>query len=174
MTNSPAMGQRSTLVRTRTIEAGRGWRSPWRYAFSGLRRRLQMKRPQGSPANTRGRRPSAEILGMSATMEHHIHEDRLLLRPLGGWVIDEARRLDGKLRELFGGFSDGRPRELVIDLSDMSALDTAGAFLLARTEREILDKGGLVEWVGADRVPVALLERVRYAMAEEGKSYRSP
>ena len=37
---------------------------------------------------------------MEATIEHHLDGSRIFLRPLGGWVIDEARRLDQGLRDL--------------------------------------------------------------------------
>src|SRR5688500_15414701 len=111
---------------------------------------------------------------MQAAIQHHIDEDRMLIRPVGGWVIDEARRLDGKLRDLFRSLTDGHPRQLILDLSDLEEMDTAGAYLLARTERLIVDAGGRVEWAGADASRVALLERVRDALAAEDKPLRPP
>lgn len=109
---------------------------------------------------------------MEATIEHHLDENRIFLRPLGGWVIDEARRLDQGLRDLFGSAA-GR-RQLVIDLSDVGALDTAGAYLLARAERRFVDAGGEVVWTGADAARIALLERVRDALATDEKTLRPP
>jgi phospholipid/cholesterol/gamma-HCH transport system permease protein len=111
---------------------------------------------------------------MQATIEHHFHENRLLLRPVGGWVIDEARRLEAALHAVFGGVPAGPQGQLVIDLSDMEEMDTAGAFLLARAERRFLDEGGHVVWTGADEGRVALLERVRYALADEETPSRAP
>jgi len=112
---------------------------------------------------------------MEASLEHEIGEDRLFLRPLGGWVIDEARRLDGGLRALFAGLGgDRRPRHLVIDLSQVGTLDTAGAFLLARAERAFVENGGQVAWTGADPGRVALLQRVREALADEENPLRPP
>jgi phospholipid/cholesterol/gamma-HCH transport system permease protein len=111
---------------------------------------------------------------MEASIEHQFDEDRLLLRPLGGWVIDEARRLDGALRDLLGTVAERSPRQLVIDLSGVGDLDTAGAYLLARAERRMIDGGGKVDWQGADPARVALLDRVREAMAEDESPPRAP
>jgi phospholipid/cholesterol/gamma-HCH transport system permease protein len=111
---------------------------------------------------------------MQATIEHQLDENRMLIRPLGSWVIDEARRLDTALRELFSGAAASPPRELTIDLSAMSAMDTAGAYLLARAERRVIDSGGHVEWRVADASRVALLERVRDVLASDEKPLRPP
>ena len=107
---------------------------------------------------------------MEATIDHHLDENRIFLRPLGGWVIDEARRLDQGLRELFANAA-GR-RQLVIDLSNVGALDTAGAYLLAHSERRFIDAGGEVVWTGADAARIALLERVRDALATDDRALR--
>jgi phospholipid/cholesterol/gamma-HCH transport system permease protein len=111
---------------------------------------------------------------MEASLEHQFAEGRLLIRPLGGWVIDEARALDERLRELFGARTEGPVRQLVIDLSDVDALDTAGAFLLARVERRVVEQGGEVDWRGADPARRALLERVREVVADDEIPYRPP
>jgi phospholipid/cholesterol/gamma-HCH transport system permease protein len=109
---------------------------------------------------------------MAATIEHQFGDDRLFLRPRGGWVIDEARALDQALRDLFGGLAQGRPAELVIDLSKLDSMDTAGAYLLARVERNFVESGGRVAWFGADAGRVVLLERVREALADDGTTGR--
>jgi phospholipid/cholesterol/gamma-HCH transport system permease protein len=111
---------------------------------------------------------------MAATIEHQFGDDRLFLRPLGGWVINEARSLDQALRDLFGSLAQRRPAELVIDLSKLDSMDTAGAFLLARVERNFVEGGGRVAWFGADAGRVVLLERVREALAGEGSAGRPP
>jgi phospholipid/cholesterol/gamma-HCH transport system permease protein len=103
---------------------------------------------------------------MEASIDHQLDEDRLLLRPLGEWVIDEASGLDQRLRDLFRSLAV-RPQRLVIDLSKTAHLDTAGAFLLARAERRFIGEGGKVDWTGADEGRVALLDRVRGALAAE-------
>jgi phospholipid/cholesterol/gamma-HCH transport system permease protein len=104
---------------------------------------------------------------MDATIEHQFEGDRLVLRPAGGWVIGAASELDRSLGELMSGKADAYPSALVIDLSAVRQLDTAGAFLLARAERAFADAGGHVEWAGVNSASIALLERVREALANE-------
>jgi phospholipid/cholesterol/gamma-HCH transport system permease protein len=111
---------------------------------------------------------------MAASIEHQFGPDRLFIRPLGGWVIEQARGLDQMLRDLFASLAEPRPRQLVIDLAKVEALDTAGAFLLARVERRFIDAGGEVAWIGAEAAPVALLERVRDALADDEMPFRPP
>ncbi len=98
---------------------------------------------------------------MAATLEHHFEADRLFLFPGGGWVIEEARKLDQAIGDLLLKLPGGGPKQLVLDLSDVAALDTAGAFLLAKLERQTVDQGGRVAWRGVDRERAPLLARVR-------------
>ncbi len=98
---------------------------------------------------------------MSARLEHHFEAGRLFLFPVGGWVIEEARKLDQKIGEVLLGLPDEGPRQLVLDLSEVAALDTAGAFLLAKLERQTIEDGGRVAWRGVDDERAPLLSRVR-------------
>ncbi len=99
---------------------------------------------------------------MEAKLEHHYEAGRLFLFPAGNWVIGAARRLEQQLQAALGaGESEEGPRQLVIDLTDLGALDTAGAFLLASAERSVADSGGRVAWRGADSGRARLIERVR-------------
>jgi phospholipid/cholesterol/gamma-HCH transport system permease protein len=109
---------------------------------------------------------------MKAAIEHYYDEERLFLRPTGGWVIDAARPLDHGLRALMDGVDHAHLRQLVIDLSQLDALDTAGAFLLARTERSVVGNGTQVRWVGTDSVRTVLLERVRDALSDDENPIR--
>jgi phospholipid/cholesterol/gamma-HCH transport system permease protein len=111
---------------------------------------------------------------MEASIEHRLDGDRLFLSPRGEWVIDEAAVLERKLREIASSLSGQRPPQLVIDLTKVEALDTAGAFLLARIERRVVVAGGGVDWVGADSGRRALLDRVRDALADAEKPIRPP
>ena len=66
------------------------------------------------------------------------HRDSALRLILGGdWVIDEASRLDAMLRTL----DLGGERDVEIDGTDIARMDSAGAWLLVRTERELAAKG---------------------------------
>jgi phospholipid/cholesterol/gamma-HCH transport system permease protein len=107
---------------------------------------------------------------MDASIEHDVEGDRLHLRPRGAWVIDDAARLDAELRETLGN-GHGQ-RQLVLDLSEVEKLDTAGAFLLARTERRFAESGGEVEWTGADSARAALVQRVRETLSAETPPHR--
>jgi ABC-type transporter Mla MlaB component len=98
---------------------------------------------------------------MEASIDQRFDRDRLFLRPLGEWVIDEAARLDRKLRDLMAGIPAERARRLVIDLSAVESLDTAGVYLLARVERRGVEAAAAVDWTGAGRARAALIERVR-------------
>jgi phospholipid/cholesterol/gamma-HCH transport system permease protein len=98
---------------------------------------------------------------MAATLEHHFEADRLFLFPGGGWVIEEARELDQRIGEVFLGLPERGPRQLVLDLSEVDALDTAGAFLLAKLEHQTVENGGRVAWRGVDDARAPLLTRVR-------------
>jgi phospholipid/cholesterol/gamma-HCH transport system permease protein len=106
---------------------------------------------------------------VQASVQHYFDDrQRMLLRPIGGWVIDQARELDKRLRELAAAARERKTRQIVIDLAELGALDTAGAFLLARLEYEFTSTdGGTVAWHGADKHSLALLERVRDVIAVE-------
>jgi len=108
------------------------------------------------------------------SIQHYFDDQqRMLLRPVGGWVIDHARELDKGLKELFDALRQKKTQQMVIDLSDLGTLDTAGAFLLARLEYHFTEEGGKVAWHGADNRSLALLERVRAVIAVEMK-HRPP
>jgi phospholipid/cholesterol/gamma-HCH transport system permease protein len=64
----------------------------------------------------------------------------LVLRAAGDWLVTEAAGLDRRLRTL--NVPAGRP--VVIDAADIERLDTAGAWLLLRTERELAARGNRV------------------------------
>lgn len=102
---------------------------------------------------------------MSATLEHHLEEERLFLFPGGGWVIEEARQLDRNIGAVLEKLPGGSPKQLVLDLTEVNALDTAGAYLLARIERQTIEGGGRVAWRGVDKARVPLLTRVRGVLA---------
>ncbi len=67
--------------------------------------------------------------------------DRLVMTAGGAWVIGAARELDRTLR---GVETDGA-RSVVLDLADIAALDTAGAWLVLRTRRRLEAAGRSVE-----------------------------
>ena len=104
---------------------------------------------------------------METVLDHSFDRNGLLLRPAGAWVIEEARRLEAALRDITESFKPEAPPRLLIDLSSVAALDTTGAYLLARLEQAFASTGGRVEWTGADPARAAMVARVRQAVAEE-------
>ena len=107
---------------------------------------------------------------MRASIDQDFQQGRLLLRPVGEWVIDEAAKIDATIRDILSKAPAEQLKRLVIDLSAVRSLDTAGAFLLAQVERRVVAGGGEVDWTGADSGRVALLERVRQAVSEDEPS----
>lgn len=102
---------------------------------------------------------------MDATLEHHFEAGRLFLFPGGEWVIAEVRALEQRMNDVFRALGASPPRQLVIDMTELGALDTAGAFLLAAAERRVVAEGGRVAWRGADSGRAALIERIRTVVA---------
>ncbi|MCG8548385.1 MAG: STAS domain-containing protein, partial [Alphaproteobacteria bacterium] len=58
--------------------------------------------------------------------------DRLVVRLGGDWTVREAADLDNQMR----GLPLNGARHVLFDLSDVSALDTAGAWLVNRTSHD--------------------------------------
>lgn len=104
---------------------------------------------------------------MEHVLDHDLDSNALLLRPIGAWVIEEARRLESAIRSVTDEMGQDAPPRLVIDLSGVDMLDTSGAYLLARLEHGFLDAGRRVDWTGADAARAALIQRVRQAVDGE-------
>ena len=102
----------------------------------------------------------------AATLDHQWSAEDLTLQPAGAWVIESARQLEVALRDATGRAEVKTTGMLVIDLSQVIELDTAGAFLLVRLEREWQGAGGSVIWRGSDSARLALIDRVREAYGE--------
>jgi len=104
---------------------------------------------------------------MEAVFDHRQEGGRILVRPAGDWVIEQATRLDETLRAFRDELREGKSRQMVIDLGSIESMDTAGAYLLARLERRFVDDGGDVAWRVSDKSRAALLDRVRNAVADD-------
>ena len=103
----------------------------------------------------------------AATLDHQWSTEDLTLQPAGAWVIQSARELELALRDATGRAETKTSGMLAIDLNAVIELDTAGAFLLVRLEREWQTAGGSVEWRGGDAARLALIGRVRAAFSED-------
>jgi phospholipid/cholesterol/gamma-HCH transport system permease protein len=81
----------------------------------------------------------------------------LTLRAEGDWSIPSAAELDRQLRAL--ELPQGRP--VTLDLSGVDRLDTAGAWLVLRTERELAGRGNTVAIANLNSSFAPLLEHLR-------------
>ena len=77
----------------------------------------------------------------SATLVRSPEPDVLVLRAEGDWLVATAAELDGRLRAL--DLPQGR--RVTVDLGGIERLDTAGAWLVLRTEHDLAARGNSVE-----------------------------
>lgn len=91
----------------------------------------------------------------------------------GRWVVDAIAAIDGKLREFADRTLD---RELVVDISRVEALDTAGALVLQRTMHACQTRGAASGFVGARDEYAGLLEQAgrHLAPCETEPPWRNP
>jgi phospholipid/cholesterol/gamma-HCH transport system permease protein len=104
---------------------------------------------------------------MNAALDQTQEDGRLILRPRGQWVIEDAHRLSAAIEDATARQPAAGDRRLVIDASGIGELDTAGAFLLTRLERGWRAAGGDVAWQGIDPGREVLLERVRQTLRND-------
>src|SRR5262245_37157703 len=90
------------------------------------------------------------------SVESRFEGDVLVIAPQGDWTLRAVAGLDHPLAAI----APGSARRARFDLSRLSAIDSAGAWLLSRT-RDRLEKAGLkVVLDGAEPTQEALIERV--------------
>src|SRR5207302_10472521 len=77
----------------------------------------------------------------SATLVRSHEPDMLVLRAEGDWLVATAAELDSRLRAL--DLPQGR--QVTLDLAGIERLDTAGAWLVLRTEHDLATRGNSVE-----------------------------
>jgi phospholipid/cholesterol/gamma-HCH transport system permease protein len=65
----------------------------------------------------------------------------LVLKAAGAWLVATATELDRRLR----GFELPKGRRVRLDLAAVERLDTAGAWLVLRTEHDLIERGNSVE-----------------------------
>lgn len=92
-----------------------------------------------------------------ATIVASEQADALVLRAEGKWLVPAAAGLDSRLREL--ELPSGR--RVIFDLGGIERLDTAGAWLLLRTEQALVARGNHVEHVNLRPSLVPLFEQLR-------------
>ncbi|MEQ9489363.1 MAG: MlaE family lipid ABC transporter permease subunit [Alphaproteobacteria bacterium] len=82
---------------------------------------------------------------------------RSVVRLGGHWIVRCADALDADLRKIAGKAGD----HAVFDLSAVSRLDTAGAWLIFRQARRMENSGDTIDWRGLDDRHTPLLELVK-------------
>ncbi|HVH80672.1 MAG TPA: STAS domain-containing protein, partial [Stellaceae bacterium] len=80
-----------------------------------------------------------------------------VLRAEGEWLVVTAAELDRRLHSL----QLPQGRRVTVDLSEVDRLDSAGAWLLLRTEHELLTHGNQVELTNLQPRFAPLLDQVR-------------
>jgi phospholipid/cholesterol/gamma-HCH transport system permease protein len=93
----------------------------------------------------------------SATIVASEEAGALVLRAAGDWLVTEAAGLDRRLRAL--KIQAGRP--VLIDAAGIERLDTAGAWLLLRTERSLAARGHAVTLTDLRPSLMPLFEQLR-------------
>jgi phospholipid/cholesterol/gamma-HCH transport system permease protein len=92
---------------------------------------------------------------------------RRVLSAGGGWTVAGAGALEG----LVAALKPGAAREVAFDLSEISALDTAGVWLLRQAARRYEDAGARLSWDGVAERFAPLFELVE---ANEGHKPEQP
>jgi phospholipid/cholesterol/gamma-HCH transport system permease protein len=81
----------------------------------------------------------------------------VVLRPAGAWVVGSAAEIDRRLRAL----ELPHDRQVTLDIAAVERLDTAGAWLLLRTEHELVARGNGVALANVRPNFAPLLTQVR-------------
>src|SRR5215469_7556175 len=76
-------------------------------------------------------------MAQDAWLESGFREGAFVLRAGGAWRVQAAAELDRKLDAL----DPGAARSALIDLAEVESLDSAGAWLVLRTERALAGRG---------------------------------
>jgi phospholipid/cholesterol/gamma-HCH transport system permease protein len=98
----------------------------------------------------------------AAKLEAHDSDGQLRLVPRGEWTLASASALESEIEKAVAAAN----RSVVIDLSDVDHIDTAGGWLITRLEREIGAKGGAVSVEGGSDNVMRLLAALKDAERE--------
>src|SRR5882762_317422 len=93
----------------------------------------------------------------TATLVASPEPDALVLRAEGDWLVATAAELDRRLRAL--ALPQGR--RVMLDLAGIERLDTAGAWLVLRTEYDLAARGNAVELRNLRASFTPLIDQVR-------------
>ncbi len=83
-------------------------------------------------------------------------DNRFVVAVGGSWVVRTAGELDRRLHDI----APGKLRSITLDLSEVAALDTSGAWLLLRTQRRLVAEGREVAIENLAPILAPLLQQV--------------
>src|ERR1700756_2406336 len=95
----------------------------------------------------------------TATLVESKESGSLILAATGEWLVETAADLDRRLR----GIEAPKGGRVLLDLTGIDRLDTAGAWLLLRTEHDLTERGNAVEMRNLRSTFEPLIEQVRAA-----------
>ena len=95
----------------------------------------------------------------TATLVQSKEAGSLVLAASGEWLVGTAADLDRRLR----GIEAPRGSRVMLDLKGIDRLDTAGAWLLLRTEHDLSERGNAVEMRNLRPSFEPLIDQVRAA-----------
>src|SRR5205823_11106061 len=98
-------------------------------------------------------------MALSASIFASDGSDGLTLRAEGNWLVATAAELDRRLH----GLQLPQGRRVTLDLAGVERLDTAGAWLLLRTEHDLTERGNAVEMLNLRPNFEPLIEQLRAA-----------
>jgi phospholipid/cholesterol/gamma-HCH transport system permease protein len=99
------------------------------------------------------------MASVTATLVESEESGSLVLAATGEWLVETAAELDRRLRAL----EVPRGRQVTLDLARIDRLDTAGAWLLLRTEHDLTAHGNAVEMRNLRPSFEPLIDQVRAA-----------
>jgi phospholipid/cholesterol/gamma-HCH transport system permease protein len=99
------------------------------------------------------------MASVTATLVGSEESGSLVLAAAGEWLVETAAELDRRLRAL----EMPRGRRITLDLARIDRLDTAGAWLLLRTEHDLTAQGNAVEMRNLRPSFEPLIDQVRAA-----------
>ena len=99
------------------------------------------------------------MASVAGTLVESEEPGALVLAAAGEWLVATAAELDRRLRAL----QMPTGKQVTLDLSGIDRLDTAGAWLLLRTERDLTQRGNAVEMRNLQPSFEPLIDQVRAA-----------
>ena len=99
------------------------------------------------------------MASVAATLVESEEPGALVLAAAGEWLVATAAELDRRLRAV----QMPRGKRVTLDLAGIDRLDTAGAWLLLRTEHDLTERGNAVEMRNLQPSFEPLIDQVRAA-----------